>query len=547
MTTPSIDVLNYLRSAFNQDQISALVTQNPDGTVTITADIGPGSSNLSNQPLVGADGIPGTDQFPVQLEPDIFSSPSDLPGPGVLKPTAADIGKFWMIAIQDGDGNFISNGAYIWFGPTAITSAQFRFLPFGPAGPPGPYGTIVPTVELLPPNQTSQQLPSTGDGSPTDPYITPFALSIPQGPRGPGPTLASMADFEALTPTVGQFVTATGRQVTFEGQVLPQWAPMNTGDLPLLPFIVPQSAFIAVSGITFGNITAVVSGTIAQLTSFAGSFTSGIGSVLDGAITTLSGGTVSRGNTIGGVKSTLSTIESNLNNVLSEIGSSLTAASPLSQISFAVNSFVGTITSPIQSAVDTFLNSVGIPGIGNPIATVATAVTGTLQGVIQQIENALNGDDIPTIAAFTVPALPWAWKPIVLGQIRMFEAEFSLQPLLMGIEVTLGWPGGITVARGFGNTLSGVVNVMPHTSWPGNPSFAMNPWNSVGFVPANTPGSLFVNIVNDGIAAIYDYNPSDAQIIVMACPVTTQAQLGLSVPTALQTKLSLQVASVFQG
>jgi len=543
--TASIDVLNYLRTAFNQDQTSALVTQNPDGTLTIVADIGPGSSNLSNPPLVGAPGTPGTDQFPVLLEPDIFSSPSDLPGPGVLQPTSADVGKFWMIVCQDGDGNFISNGAYIWFATGGVGGGgQFRFLPFGCPGPPGPYSKIIPTVELLPPDQTSQMLPPSGDGTPSDPFVAPFNLSIPEGPRGPGPTLASMADFEPLTPTVGQFVTATGQQVAFEGQLLQQWAPQNTGDLPLMPFIVPQSAFFAVAGISFGNILATVTGTIGVLDGFLGTLTAGIASVLDGSITTLSGGTVSRGNTTGGVSSTLSTIETNVNTLLSQIGSSLTAASPLGEVAFAISSFASTITTPIQNAADALANALGLGGVGHALGTVANAVTGTLQSVVQAVENALSGTGIPTIAAFTVPAMPWPWKPIVFGAIRMFEAEFSLQPLLMGIEVTLGWPGGVTVARGFGNTLSGVVNVVPHTSWPGNPSFAMNPWNSIGYVPANTPGALFVNVVNDGIIAVYDYNPSDAQIFVLACPVTTQAQLGLSAPASLATKLSLTVASV---
>jgi hypothetical protein len=547
MTTPAIDVLDYLRTAFAQDQIAAFVTQNPDGTIVISADIGPGSSNLYNNPLIGAEGNPGNAQFPLLPEPDIFPSSTDLPGPGVLLNTAADIGKFWMIAAQDGNGNYISVGAYIWFG------TQFRFLPFGPAGPPGPYPVIAPQVTLLPPDQQSVQVvsvngqpvngPLFGAGTVTNPYVSMMNLSIPDGPRGPGPTLASMADFEALQPTVGQFVTATGNNVSFQGQLCPQWAPSNTGDLPALPYIVPQSAFFAVAGITLGPVVATLANAISTLVGFIGNLTSGIASVLDGAITTLTGA-VSRGNTVSGVHTTLSTVSTHINTLLTALGSSVTASSPISQIGFTLNTFSSTVTTPIQTALDAVANDLGLSGVGHTLSTVAQAILNTLGSVVQQIENVFGGNGIPTICAFTVPANPWPWKPIVFGQIRMFEAGLSLNPLSMGIEVVIGWPGGVQIARGFGNTLSGVVNVVPHTSTPGNPSFAMNPWNSIGLIPAGVPGALFINVINDGIASVYNYNPSDAQVMVIACPTTTQAQLGLSTPAALSPKISLQVASV---
>lgn len=540
MTTPSIDVLDYLRSAFHQDQIAALVTQNPDGTIVITADVGPGSSSLVNQPLVGATGNAGTNQFGLLVEPDIFTTPANLPGPGVLTPTAADLGKFWMIAQQDNNGNFISVGAYIWFG------MQFRFLPFGPAGPPGPYPVITPKVSLLGPGQTSTYnvTPITGGGLPSNPDIAQFNLSIPTGPTGPGPTLASMADFLPLVPTVGQFITATGQQVTFQGQTLKQWGPANTGDLPLMPFIVPQSAFFAQSGIVLGNVLAKVNDTISALAGFAGQVTATIGAVYDQAVTALGGGVISRNNTTSAVHTLFNTIQTNYNALASAISSSNTAGTAISGFVYDLTHFGGTITGAIQTAADNLANVLGLSGVGNTLAAVANTVASTLQQTTQSIINALSGTGIPTIGAFTVPANPWAWKPLVFGQIRMFEAEFSLQPLLMGISVTMGWPGGIQVARGFGNTLSGVVNVVPHTSSPGNPSFAMNPWNSIATVPAGQPGALFINVVNDGIAAVYNYQPSDAQIFVLACPVTTQAQLGLSTPASLRNKLALQVASV---
>jgi hypothetical protein len=539
-----IDVLNYLQTALAQDQIAAVVTQNPDGTLLISVDVGPGSSNLNNAPLVGSTGASGADQFVLLPEHDVFSTTGDLPAPGVLQNSLADLGKFWIIAQQDISGNYISVGAYIWYG------TQFRFLPFGGKGPMGPYPVIKPTVELLGPEAESGVPEPSGAGTPTNPYLLQTQLAIPEGPPGESAALASFYDFEQPpnnTPVVGQLIAATGNSIVHNGQTCPVWTPQTVGDFPLLPYIVPQSAFFNVFGITFGNLSATISGSVAQLTGFVGTVEAGIASVLDGAITTLSGGTVSRGNTISGMTSILSGIETNVATLMTAIGSSLTGASALGSVASALQQFTGTITTPIQNAADALANALGLGGVGHALSTVANAVTGTLQGIVQDIENALSGTGIPTIGAFTVPAKPWAWKPLVFGSIRMFEASFSLTPLQMGIEVTLGWPGGQTIARGFGTTLSGVVNIRPHTSWPGNPSYAMTPWNSVGYVPANTPGALFVNVVNDGIIGVYDYNAADAQLFVMACPVTTQAQLGQTIPGAMHIKSQLSAYSIVVG
>jgi hypothetical protein len=553
MTTPdvpSIPVLDYLRKAFQQDQISAFVTQNPDGTLVITADIGPGSSNLFNEPLIGARGNAGAAQFPLLLEPDIFPVTSDLPGPGVLLNTAADIGKFWMIAQQDDNGNYISVGAYIWYG-----LGGFRFLPFGPVGPPGPYPVIQPQVTLLPPDQFSQQVvtPATGGGTAANPYISMFNLSIPEGPVGTGPPLANMADFEPLQPTVGQFITATGQNVTYQGQVLPQWAPANTGDLPMLPYIVPQSMFLPLPGNDFTVVgaTNILNAILALIAAFIGIITSVIQDVLDFVMNILTGGAMTRGNSPTTVHAALSGVATNVNTLTSAMGSSFSSSSQLQNVAFALNTFGGTVTTPIQNAADATANSLGIAGSGHSLATVANAVTYSLQPIAEHVTRALKtpnapGPGIPTIASFAVPPQPFPWKPLVFGQIRM-SAEGGgaiLGTQLIGAQVCIGFAGGQQIARGFGHVLNRVVTIVPHTSSAGNPSLAMNPWNGLGTIPANTPGALFVNLVNDGPPTKFSYIPADAQLIVLTCPVTTQAQLGLGTPAALHTRLSLQAASV---
>jgi hypothetical protein len=412
MTAPTVEALQYLLTAVNTGLVSAFMTQNNDGTLTIMVDVGPPPGETTLAPLVGPEGAAGPAQFPLIPQKDIYTDPKDLPTIGTLTNTAADIGKFWIITQYDDNANIISVGAYIWFG------TQYRFLPFGVQGPPGPYGIIQPYIELLPPDQQSQLLAS-GDGDAANPYLAKLQLSIPQGPFGRCMPLAEFPDVieGAVPPTVGEFLVATGTTIEHGGHALPVWAPAEVVDVPLLPYTVPLANFNHVFGIEFN--------------------------------------------------------------------------------------LFGFATKPA------------------------------------------------TICTFMVPAQPWPWKPVVFGQIKMFEIELSFSPLEMGIEVYLGSPTGTLVARGFGNTLSGVVNIVPHTSSATSPTTAMTPWNEVGLVPANTSGietTLFVNVVNDGILAIYDYNPLDAELLVMACPAIPVTQPGIvAVVGPLATKMTLSAKNITQG
>jgi hypothetical protein len=136
------------------------------------------------------------------------------------------------------------------------------------------------------------------------------------------------------------------------------------------------------------------------------------------------------------------------------------------------------------------------------------------------------GDDSPSplICAFTIPAQPFPYKPVVLGQIRMFEITLGTSPsniFMMGVEVRLDSTTGQLIARGFGNTISGVTRIFPHTSSPGaDASVEMTPSNDVGLVDQGDIATIYVNIVNDGLVTIYDYVPSDAQLFVYCVPAT---------------------------
>lgn len=127
-----------------------------------------------------------------------------------------------------------------------------------------------------------------------------------------------------------------------------------------------------------------------------------------------------------------------------------------------------------------------------------------------------------TVCTFDVPPQGFKWKPWVMGQMQIFGANISATPLLVGAEVRLGDPNsGTIVARGFGNSL-GYVTLIPHASDTTNTSAAITPTNATGLVQANhsgNAGKLYVNLVNQGMAGVYDFHSTNAQLSVMILPV----------------------------
>lgn len=246
-----LSALPYLQSILAQQDTYAVVSQDTSGNITISAEIGAGPSDLAVPPLVGGQGPSGVAQFPLRPQTDVYTSPALLADEQPeLTNTIADIGKFWIIDQQDDDGNCISSAAYIWFG------TQFRVLPFGTEGPPGPYPVIAPKVTLIGPDETSVPNVNEGStGSAANPYVWTLGLSVPEGPQGPSATLASMGDVvETTPPNVGQFLGFNG---SYNGDELPIWQPIDSGDILPRPYTVPRGAFSAYSGITFESTVTV--------------------------------------------------------------------------------------------------------------------------------------------------------------------------------------------------------------------------------------------------------------------------------------------------
>lgn len=601
--TGELNTLSYLQDVLmaGVQQTWAVVTQNPDGTLAIAIDVGPGAANEIIQPLEGPKGASGQAQFPLIPMPDVYDSPADLPALGVLTNTVADIGKYWIIHTTNEQGFCTSVGAYIWFG------TEYRFLPFGNEGPPGKYGVMKPYVSLIGSDKTSQLAVSDTAGTAADPYLVTVELSVPDGPPGRSCPVAKMLDVNiSAPPLTGQFLTCTAETVTVDEETLNVWAPEDVGAILPQPYIVPASAFTASSGIIFEAeiaFNAVGSGanTLMNVTTmtwshnalagadvFVTSSCSGTavpsGVTYGGVAMTLVGSSTANGgavslwhlaNVAGGTKSVVATIPITASTYMSANSVSfLNVGSISSALTTNANNTLA-FQAVSLGANDVILQAEGFAGVpvfpyGGLIASdnsadsglkagllVNYAITPTDFGTLGATANGWNSIAVvlspesatQTICTFSVPTQEFDWKPLVWGQIQMFEIGVfgdAADAFLIGVEVFLGSPDpsvGTLVARGFGNDASGTVTIMPHTSSPGsNASVAMNPWNSVGLVPAGHgggAGTLYVNVVNDGLATIYDYTPSTAQLFVLACPATAQADLQQKVYGALTPKVTL--------
>lgn len=133
----------------------------------------------------------------------------------------------------------------------------------------------------------------------------------------------------------------------------------------------------------------------------------------------------------------------------------------------------------------------------------------------------LSGSD-QVICTYAVPQQLNDWKPIVWGQLRVFGAELDPTPFLIGAVVRLGNPTtGQIVASGHGNAW-GTVDLFPHPSNGSNPNAAITPDNATARVSkahTGTAGTLYVCLVNEGFASLWDFNAEDASLVVLANPV----------------------------
>ena len=167
-----------------------------------------------------------------------------------------------------------------------------------------------------------------------------------------------------------------------------------------------------------------------------------------------------------------------------------------------------------------------ISGTSYPL-WVPVSVSQLVPGPYSMPENAFTSfsglSQRAAIGSFAIPPQPFPWTPVVWGHIGAFGLELSANPLQIGCEVLLGDPtSGQQVGRGFGNSL-GEVNIMPHYSTPTTPGGAITPTNGMAVVPANhsspAQGTIYISLYNDGNIGVYQFSPTDAQVMVLVMPV----------------------------
>lgn len=439
--------------------------------------------------LQGIKGDPGEPSFALQWQNDDKTDPSQLPTD--LGDTAADRGKFWVFGVTDDLGNVVATTMYVWWG----TVIGWRQLPVGAPGPPGPYPQITPHIIL--------ETPGSGngpggvdswihvDGSLSSPSFQ-FHIAAPQGVPGPSAALGSCpdVDFTTRAPQPGDTIVCTARKTPGAPTAL-LVTPLGTGGaIPAGTYFYKVTATMT-NGETLGS-NEVTSGALTGTTSSV---------TLNWTAPANQGATgykVYRGTVIGQENKLVGVVTDGATTTFTDTNSGVTNATiPSTGVVAGRNIWVP------QAPV------VLIP----MIYTIPEAAFADVFDI---------GGTHLTICTFPVPQQANKWKPWIFGQAQLFGAEVTLNPLLVGVEVRLGNPtSGALVAKGFGSS-GGYVTFLPHTSDADNPAAAMTPTNSYALVQANhtgNTGTLYINLVNQGMASVYDFHSENAGVAVMAAPV----------------------------
>lgn len=130
-----------------------------------------------------------------------------------------------------------------------------------------------------------------------------------------------------------------------------------------------------------------------------------------------------------------------------------------------------------------------------------------------------------TVCTWQAPAQQWPWQPFVWGQLTIGGIDISLSPGVMGAEVRLDDPKtGTLIGVGVGTT-SGRVTIVPHTSSSSNPSAAITPTNGYAQVAAGATPKIYVNLINEGWATLFDFHAAGSGLSLLALPVGTEKAL----------------------
>lgn len=445
-----------------------------------------GQAALTVPVLQGPKGDPGAPSFALRWQNDNKTQPSQLPTD--LGDTVADLGKYWVFGIADDLGHLVETSMFIWWG----TSIGFRQLPIGTPGPPGPYPMIAPTIVLEAPG--SGNGPGGVDswvgvsGTASNPSFV-FHIAAPEGIAGPSAALFTCPDVDMAGWSPGDSLIISNR-VTPGAPTGFSLTPSATGGT-----LAAGDYFYCVTAILANGETAPTAEIEVTLTGT----TSSVHAAWFAPAAGCKGYRLYRGN-----------IAFTTNVLVAEISSGTT-------LSFTDT---GAATSPGSPPSEGVVAGLPIWVPQAPVLYIPQFYT-IPEAAFTSIEG-IGGASQP-VCTFPVPQQPWPWKPWVVGQMQIFGANISLTPLLVGAQVLLGSPTtGTEVGRGYGNSL-GYVTFIPQASSSGNPSAAITPTNTLGKVPANHTGSvgtLYINLINTGMAGVYDFNSANAQmgVLIIPCP-----------------------------
>jgi hypothetical protein len=179
-------------------------------------DLSTSDGQITLDPLVGPQGIPGGPANPIQFQFGVhFTSVDQLPDN--LENIPLDIGKtFW-----------VGNNVFVWGGTT------FFVKQMGVPGIPGPVPQITADVVIVDPDTSITQVVQSGTA--LDPGLE-FQLAIPPGPPGPAAPIEDAFDFDnSVEPLAGDVLMFNGSQ----------WEP-NSLDL-VIPqvFSLPEGSFVS--------------------------------------------------------------------------------------------------------------------------------------------------------------------------------------------------------------------------------------------------------------------------------------------------------------
>jgi hypothetical protein len=438
--------------------------------------------------LQGVKGDPGEPSFALHWVNDAKTDPSQLPTD--LGNSVADLGKFWIFGVQDELGNTVATTMYVWWG----TTIGWRQLPVGAPGPPGAYPVITPHIVLE--AQGSGNGPGGVDswihvdGSVAQPQFI-FHIAAPEGLTGPSAALGSCpdVDFQTRAPQAGDILVCTARKTPGAPTALGVVGHTTGGTIPAGTYFYKVIATMPNAKTLPGNEVSVVN---------TGSTSSNTLTWTAPANQGATGYEIYRGTAIGAENKLVGIVNSG-----------------------ETTTFLDTNTGVVNASLPTEGVVAGRPiWVAQPQVDKFPYIYTLPEGSFTSAGGI--GGSVFTIGNFPVPAVPWKWKPYIIGQVSCFGLNISFSPLLIGVEVRLGDPlTGQIVARGFGNSL-GYVTFIPHTSSPENPTTAMTPTNGVGLVQANhtgTQGTLYFNLINQGMAGLFDFDAANAGVSIIQAPV----------------------------